>query len=61
MRCPKAWSKVRGPLEVIWMTLERIGWRLVSSTLWHDDENYAIDALLFPPKYACELVQRGGK
>ena len=57
------WSMVRGPVAATILSLERIGWRAISPTLWEDDLGIQRELTKFAPKVFETImrhsVQRG--
>ena len=52
------WANVRGPLEVLWLTIARIGWDMLSCTTLVDDQGCVICLLQVPPKSVLELARQ---
>eukprot|EP00959_Pyramimonas_sp_CCMP1952_P208287 4357025-Pyramimonas_sp.AAC.1 len=58
MRRRSSWSNIRGPSEVLWLTLKRTGWIMAFSNVLHRVENDDIDLLRLLPKSVYGLVRQ---
>ncbi|CAK0878816.1 unnamed protein product, partial [Prorocentrum cordatum] len=59
MSAQPSWSRVRGPLGALWLTLHRIGWRLASSTSFESDLGTVLDLNQMAPRDVRDQVVQG--
>ncbi|CAK0882019.1 unnamed protein product [Prorocentrum cordatum] len=59
MSAQPSWSRVRGPLGALWLTLHRIGWRLASATTFESDLGTVLDLNQMAPRDVRDQVVQG--
>eukprot|EP00959_Pyramimonas_sp_CCMP1952_P350645 7346432-Pyramimonas_sp.AAC.1 len=50
MRSQPSWSRVRGPLAALWLTLHRISWRFSSAATFESDLGTVLDLKQMAPR-----------
>eukprot|EP00959_Pyramimonas_sp_CCMP1952_P134792 2820723-Pyramimonas_sp.AAC.1 len=59
MSAQPSWSRVRGPLGALWLSLHRIGWRLTSATTFESDIGTVLDLNQMAPRDVRDQVVQG--
>ena len=56
---PLVWSRSRGPVHRMLLSLHRIGWRADNFALWRDDRDFGIDLMYTSPAMLAKLLEAG--
>ncbi|CAK0862902.1 unnamed protein product, partial [Prorocentrum cordatum] len=59
MSAQPSWSRVRGPLGALWLTLHRIGWRFSSAATFESDLGTVLDLNQMAPRDVRDQVVQG--